>query len=285
MLEQELENLAEYHEGLLAEYDARFDFMPLDKQLAELKKENKKLREEFKKLSGLITQFVASKKAEAQKKTPATLPVPSPVTVESLKKVLNSVEIEHQQLVNRINQVSDPEYETELKEKLIVLEQRIKKTDKSRKNLEIDQMHRSKALNRVADAGECEMFAEINNVKKDLTIVDKKMAEVGEEIEKNAGTLQEKHAKMLEAKTTYKRLIGEANGLGIVDNDTNVQGDSKKIEEIYKKLSERKWTLKKNVNALKAKENVDLHDYAKKVDTLETQLTKLAVKLQTKNEY
>ena len=62
LIERELEDLEEYHEGLLGEFDARFDLMPVDNQLLALKKENTKLKQEFKKLNGFITQLVEAKK-------------------------------------------------------------------------------------------------------------------------------------------------------------------------------------------------------------------------------
>ena len=217
LIEKELESMTDYYETLLAEYDARFDLMPQSEQLHELTTENTKLRDELKKLNDYITQMVFSKTKKTLRRVTSSLPANSttPGLVESLEKMLASSELECKQLQNRIAQVSDPNYIEEIQEKILAYEQKIKKAGKSRKTLEIEQKLRGKALNKASEGqAEFEDFAETNELRRTIDVINKKMSEIDQEAERNAKNLQEKSSKLSEIKALHKKLLEGEESLG-----------------------------------------------------------------------
>ena len=61
-IESELKAQSEAHQNLMKDYDANFDTLEFGRKVANLKGENKQLREELKKLNDLITRLVEARR-------------------------------------------------------------------------------------------------------------------------------------------------------------------------------------------------------------------------------
>ena len=204
-----------------------------------------------------------------------------------MQRALSNSEVEYQQLSFRIEQVSDPQYTEDLKERIVSLAHRIKKVDKNKKSLEIDQLQRGKALTRVAEAGESEMVVQLNDLKNSYSVLDNKVKETDSELEKNASLLQDKSTKLAEAKSLWKRIAEEATGYELSPEAVlnNLQQAAEARQEKYAQLKGKIVMLDKNVTSLKTKYAVNMHEYQQKISTLQTQVTQRAELLQKKNEY
>jgi len=279
-IEKELKNKEEFYEDLLAEYDARFDLMTKEKQIHDLKKENKRLREEFKKFNDYISLLLSSKKTDLSKKS-NTSHIPSfsalpPNSFENLQKNLEQTEQEFNQIKARIEQISDPNYVPQLKEKLLVLDQRIKKIDKNRKILEKEQISLGKKLSE--NQTEYEIVSEINEFSTNIEITDKKLIEINQNIDKDAKILLDKNLKIAEQKLNLRKITDDANLLKIPLN-SNENSDS-----ILSELIEKKNFLAKSIFSIKSKYSVDFNDYKQKIIKKQNEIQKIAQKLLKKNQ-
>ncbi len=294
-IEQELAKLAEYHEQLLAEYDARFDLLPPASQLRDLKGENDRLRAEFEKLNNFITQLVearrhgkadAKRKVEVERKKKESLnfsrPVASLEETKNVEKQLAAVQGEFLQLSARIKQVSDPQYVADLEERIVSMEQRMKKIGRNKRSLALDQLHRGKELRRIAESGEVELFADINSEKVSLAGTSAKIRELDAKLERNVGTIQEKSGKFAELRATWKKLSDEADSLGIsLENDAVTADTQKRLG----KLLAKKEALQKVVSSLRIQGAVSSHEGLNKAAGLHAQIGRLSAQLQGKDEY
>jgi len=288
-VEQQFEACKEKFNELLKDSEPKMQGMSEDKKIIHLKYEDKMVREELKRLNLLITQLVESRR-EALKKKGKTFKCPNTEfyvkELQNAEKQLNNAETEYQKVSTRLTQISDPQYATELKERIIALSHRIKKAGKSKKSMEIEQLLREKRMEKTIEDGQSEFLSEINQIKSEESIIEKKHLDIDAEISKNTENLSEQNKKLAEVKEKFLKMCEEAKKYGI---DPDLLGELSKEEkeklEKNEELFKKKDYLNKEINLIKTRSSVTLGDYIQKKTNLQKQLTVISKNLIEKNEY
>ena len=206
--------------------------------------------------------------------------------LKNAEKQVAYAEAEFQKLTERVEQVSNPQYVIELKERLIAFDDRIRKMGKNKKKLEVAQIHREKKMHKVIEIGEPEMCQEIQKTKTEYTTMDKKAIDQDASLEKGAEMLKEYNKKMSELTSQFKKLETEATSLGM-DVAAIVQGREKvdPLQEKHKTLEQAHSVLTKDINLIRTRHNVSFADFSKNKSRLHEKLSEVATKIQKKNEY
>jgi len=287
-IEHELELCKETHAKLLEDTDSLINNMTDDdKRMIFLRNENKSVREELKRLNKLLTELVEFRRAMLKKK-PMTARGPKPEVnaqeARNLEKMLNNLENEHKKVSGRLEEISNPQYLVDLKERIIALDLKIKKAGKNKKNLEVEQLLREKKIDKVIDVGEPEYAQEIGHIKTESNILDKKIRELDEALNRNSSTIEEIKQKTEEVKNQYKKLQETAEKEGINEN-INATAKTHDLDVKYRALQSAKESLTKTINLLKTRYTVTLGDYIQKKGNLQKNVSTAAVNVQSKNEY
>ena len=254
--------------------------------MAYLRNENKALRDELKRLNKLLTEFLEVRRAMFNKKQAITKGPPKPEVrlqeVKNAEKQLSILEIEYDRVSKRTEQLSNPQYLLDLKERLISLEHRIKKTGKNKKTLETEQVKREKIIDKVIEEGEPERLQEINHLKTEAAMFEKKLKEINEVLEKNGNSLTDMSQRMENAKSELKKLTDTADKQGV--REPTETAKTHDLEVRYKNLFFMKENLMKGINLLKTRFHVTMGDYSQKKVNIQKQISSIAVTLHTKNE-
>ncbi len=205
--------------------------------------------------------------------------------IENAEKQLESAQTEYQRLNARMEQVSNPQYILELKERILAMDGRMKRLGKNQKRLEVDQFHREKKINRVIEVGESEMFQDIQKAKTEYTIAETRILELDGTLERGAETVQDHSKKMSELSALMKKLVAEATELGLDPAVAMRQRDRvNPTEERFHRLQQAKDGLVKETTLIRTRHHVSLSDFLRKKSTLQKQLSVVAEKVQAKNE-
>lgn len=296
-IEKELLEQKEKYDKLFGEYDAQFDMLSAERKNAKLKSENVLVREELKRLNKLINQLVESHKQSTintynvvglQRRGKTTAGVRRDLDqkeIDNAHKQLMNSENEYAKLAERIDQLSNPTYMTELKERIIAYNEKIKKMGKTKKKMEVAQIHREKAINKVIETGEPELLQQINGIKSESSICGKKLAEVDTSVEKRAEALTSSNQKLAELTGLLKAAEDEAAKLGIDPSAAYQPSNELSSNDIkFKSFEEKKNGVIQEINLIKTRLNVALGDYSQKKSKLQKALTTLAEQTQKKNE-
>jgi len=201
--------------------------------------------------------------------------------IKNAEKQLQTSEMESQKLTHRFEQVSDPQYLLDLKERIVALNHRIKKMGKNKKNLEVEQGLREKKMGKVIDDGEPEMLQEINQIKTERAMTEKKMKEVDDTLEKRSSALHDHATRLENAKNEWKKMTEEGTKQGVRIEAVSVDKDPTSAHGV---LQANKAGLVKTINLLKTRYNVTLGEYAQKKTAMQKQISAVAESLQAKNE-
>jgi chromosome segregation ATPase len=196
---------------------------------------------------------------------------------EELERKVAEVETEYQTYLKRVEVVSDPQYITILKQRILAIDVRIKKWEKHKKNMEYSQKKNEDLICR-SETEEPEVLHELAELKKSLYPVTAKLAETDASLEKHAKTLSELGGKLAETKEKYYKM---AAGSGISLGTEQISEISKRYEEIQTK----KQGLEKTLNLIKTRHSVAGGEYAQKVGKLQQKLNEVAETVQGKREY
>ena len=174
----------------------------------------------------------------------------------------------------------------ELKERILALEHRIKKMEKGKKSMEVQQLHREKEMGKVIEDGESEYAQQITRIKAEYTIIDKKTKEVDDALERKSTTLHESNKRMATLKEDLKKHTDEATGQGInLDLDPALSAQAKGVSARFAELEAKKAAILKTVNLIKTRHSVTLGEYVAKKTAMQKQVSTIAESLQTRNEY
>ena len=195
---------------------------------------------------------------------------------------LSYMENEYMKFIKRLEEVSDPSFFDNLKERIICLDEKIKKLKKGKKILEIDQLQREKRMDKVIEIGESDILAEIKKLKNDLTVICHKTLEVDKRLYKNNENIKELETKKQEFKKTLKKLGVESKAHGI---DMSKKGSSNEILNKCKLLEQQKKSLYKATILIRTRHNVSVSDFNKESNKLNSQIANMSEKIQKKNEY
>ncbi len=292
-IENELELLQETHAKLLEDSDTKIVHILYDeKKMAFLRNENKAVREELKRLNKLLTELVEFRRAVLKKKPPAAASsrgIPKPeVRVQEIKnseKMLANLEMEYERMARRIEQISDPQYLLDLKERIISMDHRIKKAEKNKKTLETEQVRREKIIDKVIEDGEPELLQDINHLKTEAAIFEKKLREIDEVLERKSTSLSDLSTRLEALRGEWKKLSEAADKEGIKSDTVGGTARTHELAVKYKTLLATKEGLVKTLNLVKTRYAVTLGDYVQKKGAMQKQVSAIAVSLQSKNEY
>ncbi len=205
--------------------------------------------------------------------------------IRNAEKQLQVAEVEYERLSARLDQVGEPQYVLDLKERIVALNHRIKKMAKNKKTLEVEQIHREKRIGKVIDVGEPEQLQEINQLRTESVVIDKRTRELDENLCHRATALEDHSVRLDAGRGVWKRLCAEAEAAGI---KLGAQREDQKMTEAGEKtktLEAARNGLRKAINLLKTRYNVTLGEYTQKKASAQKQLAALAESLQAKNEY
>ena len=205
--------------------------------------------------------------------------------ISNAQKQLQSSETEYIKLDNRVTQVSEPQYVIDLKERLIALDEKIRRMGKNKKQMELSQLHREKKINHVMQSGEPEMFRDIQKHKFETTVAEQKLQEVDTGLEKGSSMIQEYTKRLGETNSLYRKLESEAVALDIQVGSINKTKEKPTATgEMCRRLQLVKDSIAKEINLIKTRYSVTLADFSTKKLGLQKKVGEVAEKIQKKNE-
>jgi hypothetical protein len=228
---------------------------------------------------------VASKKSSKQPLPKNLLSDRGTVEVSEIKnskRELNYMENEYMRLANRMEEVADPNYAIQLTERIMAIEDKIKKGRKGKKSMEVSQIHREKKMHKAIELGEPYLQREIEKYKADMMVLQIKVSDANMKIDKNANMLAAFYAKKNNLSSSLKELEKTADHMGI-SNGTNKDTDVLKVQE--KKLKLKQENLMREVKMVKTKGNIVKNEFNTKTNDLNTAISSLSNKIEKKNEY
>ncbi len=183
----------------------------------------------------------------------------------------------------RLQQVADPQYLIDLKERVLACSERMKKIDKSKKSLMVQQMQREKTLSRELEKDEAEQWAEVTTMQSQFAALETKAKELNALIQTRAQSLQDKAVRLVNAKCEWKTLQDDAKTFSI-PTIMSLTGAGSALQLKHDELRRKKSELVKNGELIAGRNKVSLHNSVDKVAQLKQQIGNLAERLQRKNE-
>ncbi len=297
-----MEALNDRYELLFAEYDGRFDLQPVNQQMQQLLSENKQLHEEIKRLNHYATCLIEFKKKrncvlapdpdfpiESQSKSHSMAVSRhefSEERLQTIQKLLNTVQIEHQTLSARLAKVAEPQYAADMQTRIQELDVRTAELSRKQKSLALQQQHRGKELSKALDGGDADILQQINAMKAELNVLEHKATELGNKEASTTDSLSSKGNKLTAAKVTWKKLLDDAVTfqLDVSVIDPSQAKESPTLQK-HSLLSAKKESLEKQLTLLATRLKVTQHEYTKKLETTQEQVSQLRTRLQQRTQY
>ena len=201
-----------------------------EKKMLFIENENVTIRKELKHLNEHLTRLleyvrdqnlVKGKKKE-ERPTSQRMRARDEEIKNSDKQIKNLV-YEHQKLTKRIEQVSNPRYEMDLKTQISEAGREIARLRKEQKLQEVDQFRREKKMERIIQAGgETENRKVIAETQKELEVLSDKMRRQAD-----------KHARLEDAKESQEKAIQDLRGKldALVQRSRELGIDEARLEE------------------------------------------------------
>lgn len=206
----------------------------------------------------------------------------------NFEKQLQFIEAEHHKYKERIDQVSNPQYLQELKERIVTLNHKEKRLEKRRKSMETAQKKKDTAIIKKEEE-EPEITQAVNALTKESVSLDDKLNECEAKIQKYVLAIQDQTAKLNEAQLHIKKLSDEGSALSInvkdvLDHEKDHKPASKHTDK-FTELELKKTGLEKTLTLLKTRYSVTLGEYNQKKHQLQNEVNELSLNLHKKNEY
>jgi len=202
-------------------------------------------------------------------------------------KVLSNTEEEYLQLATRLGQVADTQYMKDLKEKILVLDLKIKKAERANKLLESEKMKIEWKFDKILETNESQITYNLNQLKNEDIHISRKLKEIDAALAKKNTNDTDLGAKTEKLKIRLKKLMQVAEKEGININGMEVNKEKEKdakLEEKRKALLKKKEALRRNIRAIKNKHAVAAGDYIKKASDVKKKITPLTETIKTKEE-
>eukprot|EP00826_Nyctotherus_ovalis_P032490 TRINITY_DN2618_c0_g2_i14.p2 TRINITY_DN2618_c0_g2~~TRINITY_DN2618_c0_g2_i14.p2 ORF type:complete len:251 (+),score=69.55 TRINITY_DN2618_c0_g2_i14:352-1104(+) len=179
--------------------------------------------------------------------------------------------------------LADPQYAMQLKERILALEEKIKKGHRMKKSLEVAQLHREKLINQVIEVGESAVLMDIRKAKTDLAVYHNKLGEAEGAFNRNEDVIEEFRKKQVRLEAELKELKSNAKDMGInlSKPKKRTNGNLKK----YKKLEQRMEGLSKELNLVRTRYNLTVSEFASEKNKLHKRMARVNEEIQKKNEY
>ncbi len=200
--------------------------------------------------------------------------------LRNLEKQVQAAEAEYVKQKARIEQISDPQYLAELKEKIVTLTHKSKKLEKNRRHLESVR----KLQDRAALAETEPDLLPASGLSNELSALDDRMKEWDGKISRQAQTLQEQSAKLADVRAGWKHVSDDAIMQGVDPND-RADGKARQKADPVSDLEAQRVAIEKTLNLLRTRHTVTSAEYAQKKAALQAQVNGVAVSVREKIEY
>ena len=207
--------------------------------------------------------------------------------VDNDNKVLSNTEEEYLQLTTRLGQVADTQYIKDLKEKILVLDLKIKKTEKANKLLESEKMKIEWKFEKILEANKSQITYNSNQLKSEDILISRKLKEIDAALAKKNTSDNDLGPKTEKLKNILKKLLQVAEKEGISLNGMEVNKEKEKdakLDEKRKALLKKKEALRRSIRAIKNKHAVATGDYIKKTSDMKKKIIPLTETVKTKEE-
>jgi len=258
--------------------------MDEDKQLTELNKENKQIRNELKRINYSITSILnhyygnlfTFLLVETYKKKVNTRHSPEVRQQElmNMMKQLEYTKTEYMKYKERLEQLSNTKYTIQLQERNTLLTHKTRQLQKDNKLLEY-YYNKDNYTEDIDSASALKQ--EIISLSTEILEVNERLNEVKKRLQN--GVSQEQLSRFFGMKERWKELVGESNEL----SDNNTKGSD--LSEEYKKLKTTKENVMKVTNLLKTRYTNTMSEYKQRIFHAKLQITRITELLQQKNMY
>lgn len=203
--------------------------------------------------------------------------------LENSKVQLSCAETEYLVCSRRMEVLADPQHVLQLKERIVALDEKIRKGLKAKKSLEVAQLHREKQMHQVIEVGESAMLMDIRKAKTDLAVYHNKLGEAETAFNRNEDVIEEFRKKQVKLEADLKELKHNARDMGIkLSKPKKRTNDSLKK---YKRLEQRMESLSKEVNLVRTRYNLTVSEFASEKNKLHKKMAHVNEEIQKKNEY
>ncbi len=201
-----------------------------------------------------------------------------------MQRQLDYLVAEYTQHKERMEQIGDPQYIADLKERLVSLTLKMKKLEKSKKHMEVAQKKKDKAI-LLKEEAEPETSQAVVELTAEMATLEQKAKEVDTKMAKQAAAIQDQYTKLCEGKQQWKTLAEEASGMSLdpalaTNKESTKSGALARCDEAQAK----KLALEKSIQLLKTRYAVNLGDYTQKKVQLQNQVNSMAETVLKKNE-
>lgn len=204
-------------------------------------------------------------------------------TKEELEKKLFDIEEEYNMYGKKVEMATNPDYIKELRERILSMDLKIKKWEKSRKSIELKQKRNESKITK-NEFEEPDVSLELAQMKTELNNYGLKIAETDKIIEKNAQTMGNINVKYEETKEKHQKEIEEAKFVGLDLSGINEMNQNVILKK-YRDVKVEKDNIIKTINLLKTRYNMTLQDYQQKITKSQQKVEDIAILIQSKNEY
>lgn len=239
--------------------EAKLSELNNDEVYSQLETENKLLANEIDKLKQLIKSLaqtpstsvksVRMKRSQSKDKSPLRKLQP--------KQELNSLKKQHAELTRRLEEVANPRYPEDLKERIATLDGRIKTAKQNARKKETE-----------ASNGNGKLQAELNKIKAEINQEQKKILEIDVTLAKNSDN-------MCGSKLKNRRLVKHLKKESIPNCDSNSK---------LAILKQRKYILIDDINAMRSASNTLITDLISQKTVLHSQILATAREMQSMNK-
>ncbi len=275
MISETLASLAPQYDRLLSPLS--LDTLPMRRRFGRLSAENRQLREELRRLNEFIGALFESRgrcaKSDVSHKSAAgeSSHQAKAQEFENLQRQVQLLGAEYLRHKGRANQIADPGYLPELKGKLVSLELKTKKLEKSRRVMGLAERKNAPAAERVEES-----FAGLQQVIKSLSseisVLDAKLKKIDHRTAQQTATLREQAGKLAEVKANWKRVSDAAPS-------------EKQLQDENAELEARRLNAARALTLFRSRYAMAAGEYSQKKLLLQARIAEAANALRKKDGY
>ena len=197
--------------------------------------------------------------------------------LKNARQELTYMENEYIKWLKRHEEVSDCQYVNDLKERIIVIDDRVKRMKKGKKLLEVERLHRENRMNKIIEIGKSDILVDMNKIKNDITVYQTKNTNLDQALERKENLIQRLRTKIEKLNITFNCLKTE-----ISTYKKSIQTPSNL--RYYSTLKQRTLVLTKEINLIQTRNNIAYKDLANERLRLEKQIAEIENKIDQKNK-
>ncbi|CAG9325091.1 unnamed protein product [Blepharisma stoltei] len=239
--------------------------------LQSLRRENTKLRAELKDLNQRLNTFIELAEFNKKQKPVIINDEALQIELDSAKKKLVLYENESKNLLDRVIQISDPEYEVRLKDWISEYEGILQSKDMQMRINELKQYKRDKALNNITETGETsQLRQEFAHLSSEIEVVRIKLQKV-EEKQAFTDKRYKEITDLIEQYNDEQKTLLQHPYVKDAEKLENEQADKEKHKNLWKKYCVREREYKTKIRDLSQKIS-ELEEAIEKIDKKEVKI-------------